>query len=136
MVTLRYEACTYDGGFRAMKASRSVTLELTDTQFSVRRPRSQFARTARRLWAKWTAVTVLSVVDDPAGARIELTTKAQGTGVIVVPGESADALWAALDEFDGLPGRFHRGATADEAAEPATDDVPAGPDIADTTEGA
>jgi len=52
-------------------------------------------------------VTDLTVTDDRAGARLALTTKAQGTGTIVIPGETAGDIWEVLDQLADLKERFH-----------------------------
>jgi hypothetical protein len=107
MGTTRYEQCRYRGGFKGMRASNKATLELSDDQFSLRRPRVYFTRSLLRIWANWTAVTDLSVTDTDGGARVELATKARGMGEIVIPGEDAEAVWAVLDELADLKERFH-----------------------------
>jgi hypothetical protein len=133
MGTTTYEQCRYVGGFKGMRASTKATFELSDTQFSLRRPRVYFARSLLRLWANWTAVTDLSVTDTDDGARVELATKARGMGAIVLPGEDAEAVWAVLDELADLKERFHTPpAEEDEGGAEIEAEGADGPDEADT----
>ena len=140
MDPVRYP-CSYEGGFKGMRSHPDAVLELTDEQFSVSRPKTLWAKTYR-IWAKWTAVTGLTVSDlaeadgtdpgaaaasepdaeaedgadfegDGPSARVALTTRARGTGVLVVPSTSADELWEAFHGIADLAERFPR-PTADE----------------------
>jgi hypothetical protein len=106
-----------------MKPSGEATLTVTADQFVLRRPRVFFSRSLYKLWAKWTAVTELEVEPADAGTRLRMTTKARGTGVVVLPDTAPDDLWGVLDGIADLQDRFH-----------SHDDAPADPDGAGTKE--
>ncbi len=114
-----YEPCDYAGGFLDMKPSPKSTLEIADDKFVLHRPKVFFGRGVNKLWARWTAVTGLAVEDDPAGARVQITTKRRGTGTVVIAGTSPDELWGILDGLADLKERFHR-ADGDATAADAT----------------
>ena len=107
MTGATYNGCSYEGGFQGMKPSGEATLILSAEQFVLRRPRVFFSRSLYKLWAKWTAVTGLEVEPADTGSRLTLTTKARGTGTIVVPDVPPDEFWAVLDELADLRERFH-----------------------------
>ncbi len=139
MGSVVYEQCHYQGGFDGMRPSTAATLELDDAQFSLRRPRGfSLKRGVHRVWAKWTAVTVLSVAEDPGGTRLSITTKSRGPGRVVLAGVTPDELWAALDGLADLKERFHDRADDGEGEEaPAADaDGADGADGADPDDGA
>ncbi len=107
MAGATYNACSYEGGFEGMKPSGEATLIVAADQFVLRRPRVFFSRSLYKLWAKWTAVTELEVEPADSGSRLRLTTKARGTGTVVLPDTSPDDLWAVLDGIADLGERFH-----------------------------
>jgi hypothetical protein len=116
----------YEGGFQGMKASDEATLDLSDAQFVLKRPRVFLSRSLHKIWAKWSAVTALVVKPtDGGGSRFEVTTKARGTGIMVLEKVAPDELWGVLDGIGDLKERFHRegavpsdqDAEADEGAE-------------------
>lgn len=143
MEPVRYP-CRYLGGFKGMRPSDDAVLEITGERFSVTRPkpRALWARTYR-VWAKWIAVTELTVTDEEepvwtedgtddastgaedvsAGsvARVEITTRLRGTGEVVVSSVSADELWEAVHAVPGLAQRFPR--PTEDAYEDADEDV-------------
>jgi hypothetical protein len=149
MDPLRYP-CRYQGGFKGMRSSDDAVLELTDEQFSVSRPKTLWTRTYR-IWAKWTAVTGLTVndasrnrpaEDDKEGdeeeesssaAQVAITTRLRGTGVVVVPDVDADELWEVLHGIGDLAERFPRPTESDADV---TEDVDASeaPDTPEVTE--
>jgi hypothetical protein len=99
---------SYEGGFQGMKASGEATLQLSGDQFVLRRPRVFFSRSLYKVWAKWTAVTGLSVqAAEKGGSRLELTTKARGTGVVVLEKVEPAEIWEVLDGISDLKDRFH-----------------------------
>jgi len=107
MAGATYNGCSYEGGFEGMKPSGEATLIVAADQFVLRRPRVFFSRSLYKLWAKWTAVTELDVEPADSGSRLRLTTKARGTGTVVLPDTSPDELWAVLDGIADLEERFH-----------------------------
>lgn len=115
MAGATYNGCTYEGGFQGMKPSGEARLIVTGDQFVLRRPRVFFSRSLYKLWAKWTAVTEVQVTAADGGSKLKLTTKARGTGTIVVPDVTPDELWGVLDGLADLRERFHQGGTLAQA---------------------
>src|SRR5271166_6322374 len=141
MAGATYDGCTYEGGFQGMKPSGEARLTVTGDQFVLRRPRVFFSRSLYKLWAKWTAVTELEVEAADAGSRLQLTTKARGSGTIVVPDVTPDELWGVLDELADLRERFHQhdgavaaGAQSDKAESDKTESGKAEPGEAESEE--
>jgi|GEM_PF-4382759 len=139
MAGATYDGCTYEGGFQGMKPSGEARLTVTGDQFVLRRPRVFFSRSLYKLWAKWTAVTELEVEAADAGSRLQLTTKARGSGTIVVPDVTPDELWGVLDELADLRERFHQhdgavaaGAQSDKAESDKTESGKAEPGEAES----
>ncbi len=112
MAGATYNGCTYEGGFQGMKPSGEARLIVTGDQFVLRRPRVFFSRSLYKLWAKWTAVTEVEVTAVDGGSQLKLTTKARGTGTIVIPEVTPDELWGVLDDLADLRERFHQDALA------------------------
>jgi len=86
----------YRGGFNRMRPSDRVSLTLSDDQVELRRHRTLLG--LKRIWSRWSAVTVFEVRTDPDDelTTVELTTKSRGPGVIVLADASPDDVWAVL----------------------------------------
>lgn len=123
----RWAGCTYQGGFRGMKPSPKAAVELTESRLTVRRPRgfSISKRTGvRAIWAGWGAVTEVRVRPEGDGSRLAVTTKARGTGVVLIPGVAPLEVWRSFDQVPGfadrIPARVRQLLEGEPGADPGT----------------
>lgn len=102
-----------------MAAHDKAKLTLTDTEFSLKRPRA-FQRSLLRVWARWTAVKQFEVESsETGGVVVTITTGKIGPGTIRVPGVTPMDIWSKMSTVEAFRPHIPADVCAELGVEPS-----------------
>jgi hypothetical protein len=96
---VKYVGCVYTGGIDKMKKSDRAVLIFEKSQISLHRGRTFMG--LRRVWARWSAVTELSLEEGEDTTKFVFSTKTRGPGVVLIPDVEPAEVWEALYRIKG-----------------------------------
>jgi len=89
-----YAGCVYTGGIDRMKKSDRAVLTLQKDQIALHRGRTFMG--LRRVWARWSAVTELTMEEGENNTKFVFSTKTRGPGVVLIPDVEPAEVWEVL----------------------------------------